>query len=260
MKNTKSLLSTFVLATAVLLSTNGFAGKFKAKEKILSKRWKMYSVMVNGEKAKPEHEKMVIEFKKNGQFTITAVFEETHNGTWKLSDDKTKLILNDKTFDKERVLEIKELDETHLSLSNYDNDPNKVLSFIPISKGKAMHLNHKEYLLCKRWTVTKSDKEEHQGIHYVFNVNKSFVILPANSHTPISTGKWTMSADKKTIHLDIKDENVTEEMKQLDLEVETLHRHKLVLVNPKNGFKKELSDEKLSSKSTESSTSASTTK
>lgn len=201
----------------------------------------MIKAEVNGSEVKdPDHEQLIIEFEKKGEFTITAKFEETHKGTWKLSDDKRKLILNDQTAKQETIMLMTDLDDSHLALRNFDNKPNKTVYFIPLNKKKAMHLNHKEYLLAKTWTVDKSEKEETIGTRFVFSVNKTFVIVPLHTNTPIASGDWEMSEDKNFITMEMKEDG-----QELKLEIKTLHRHELVLENKENGFIKHFVDHKL---------------
>lgn len=209
-------------------------------EKALQKMWKMIKTEVNGAEVKPKHDHLVVVFDKKGKFVETAKFEETHEGKWKLSDDKTEIVITDMTLEGKNItLKIKDLDETHLALEGFDGEPNKTVYFIPLSKKKAVYLTTKEYLMCKEWTIDKSDKAETVGMKFVFNHNKTFVILNQGSHTPLSTGKWEMSKDHKTLFMEMKEEG-----QKLELSIESLHRHELALKS-KDGNVKHFVDHRL---------------
>lgn len=216
-------------------------GQAKAQtEKMLSKMWKMIKTEVNGSEVKPKHDHLVVVFDKKGKFVETAKFEETHEGKWKLSDDKTEIIVTDMTLEGKNITyKIKDLDENHLALEGFDGEPNKTVYFIPLPKKKAVYLTTKEFVLCKEWTIDKSDKAETIGMKFVFNHNKTFVILNEGTHVPLSTGKWEMSKDHKTLYMDMKEEG-----QRLELDIETLHRHELELKS-KDGNTKHFVDHRL---------------
>lgn len=209
-------------------------------KKLISKRWKMIKVYKSGKEISPEHEQLVIHFKKNGSFIFTAKFEETHQGTWVLSDDEKTITLDDNTNHKKFNLEVQKLDKGHLSLANFDGEKDKVVYMIPLSNKKAMVLNHREFLLAKEWTVSTSDKKETEGMRFVFNVNKTFTIFKKESTIPVSSGKWKLSENKKKVLMDTREEH-----KHLELNIVEIHRHKLILKNEENGLTKTLIDHRL---------------
>lgn len=228
MKNSYKILLTTALVAVFSI------GQVKAQtEKTLQKMWKMIKTEVNGAEVKPKHDHLVLVFGKKGKFVETAKFEETHEGKWKLSDDKTEIVVTDMTLEgKNLTFKIKDLDDNHLAIQGFDGEPNKVVYFIPLSKKKAVYLTTKEYLLCKEWTIDKSDKEETIGMKFVFNHNKTFVILNQGSHVPLSTGSWEMSKDHKTLYMDMQEEG-----QKLELKIETLHRHELALKSEEGSIK-----------------------
>ena len=45
----------------------------------------MIKTEVNGEEVKPKHDKLILDIdKRKNAFTITAAFEETHEGYWEI--------------------------------------------------------------------------------------------------------------------------------------------------------------------------------
>ncbi len=236
----------FAAALIAVMSTQLHA---QDTDKMIRKMWKMIKTEVNGTEVKPKHDHLVIVFNKKGEFIETAKFEETHVGEWKLNDDKSKIIITDKTMEgKVTELEIVDIDDNHLALKNFDGEPSKTVYFIPLPKKKAVTLTNKEFLLCKEWTIDKSDKPETVGMKFVFNYNKTFVILNQGSHVPLSSGKWEMTKDHKTLYMDMKEEG-----QKLELDIEKLHRHELILKS-KDGGTKHFVDHRLTSTSTASTT------
>ena len=244
-KNMNKLLKTVATITiGVLFVTSSFA---QNKEKLVSGKWKMISETRNGEEIEPEHENLILTlkkknlFRKNNEFTITAAYEETHSGTWEISEDGSTLLLHDSTSRDDKELELVELDKKHLGLGSYDG-PNTAIYLTPM-KGKAADLNHKEHLLAKKWTIFDSEQLENIGMMMEFQPNKTFVMIPYGYKVPVATGKWKLSDDNETLIIDKQEDG-----EHLELKIVEMHRHELSLKDPETGVVNHFHDEMLVSK------------
>ena len=147
-----------------------------ANEKLIVNKWKMVKTTQNGDEVKPSHEKLTIEFKKkNKEYLVTAVLEETHSGTWIMSADGNQITLKDADTKEEKVIDIVKIDKLHLNISHYDGvSDDVIIETIPLGKEKAVHLTHKEHLLAKVWHLTDSPKKDNEGAIFEFLLLTSF--------------------------------------------------------------------------------------
>ena len=84
-------------------------------EKLLINKWKMIKTIKDGVEVEPTHEKLTIEFiKKDKQYIVTAALEETHKGSWSLSEDGKKITLLDASTKEEKVIDIIKIDKLHI--------------------------------------------------------------------------------------------------------------------------------------------------
>ena len=211
-------------------------------EKLLINKWKMIKTIKNGAEVDPTHEKLMIEFlKKKKQYIVTAHLEETHKGSWSLSEDGTKIILIDADTKKEKIVDILKIDKLHLNISHFDGESDAVvIETIPLGKGKAVHLTHKEHLIVKAWHVYESDKELNIGLLMEFKVDKTFIMLPNGSKVPVASGKWHLSDDGTKIIMDMKEEGRT-----MELTIIELHTHDLVLKQEDSGMTNKFHDRRI---------------
>ena len=242
-RNFKILTST-LLAIVTVIVTSSFVSnaskKLSNQEKWMSQTWKMWKVEKNGNEVEPKFSRFILKMKKNKTFVITSEYEMTHRGTWSYKN-KT-LTLNDKVTNRSFVLPVKDLDETHLSFENYEGKE-RTTFLTPVTSKDAIHLNHKEHLMAKKWRIYNSTKDRNIGAFYEFHEDKTFIYIPAGMSIPASSGKWTLSDDGKTVTLEIK-----RTKEQFTLAVEELHRHALTLKNIETGTTNYLHDEFLTQK------------
>ncbi len=225
------------LTTTLAISLVSFA---QDTEKLVTKKWKMVQTLQNDEEIDPKHSNLVITLEKNKTFSISASREVTHEGTWKLSDDKKSIIFSDKTSNEENTYSIETLDKKHLSLGGYDG--NTTIALIPFKKGHK-HLSHKEALVAKEWHVYKTDKEENMDMLIHFKKDKSFIFVPYGYKMPVASGRWRLNEDQTIIILEMLAEN-----QELKLDILEAHRHEFVLKNEKTGIVNYLHDRKLYAK------------
>lgn len=233
----KSLKLIGILFLACFVTFNTMAQDDRGKS--IVKKWKMIKTEDNGTEVDPEHDRLVLQIEKDKSFTITAVLEETHNGTWKIENDN--LVLTDTETGDVKTLGIKDLDNGHLALSGYDK-PTATLYFVPVTGKKQVSLNHKEFLVAKKWTVFQSDKQENVGMRLEFKADKSFIMIPFGYKVPVASGTWSFKegSDHKVLLIEQKDNE-----KPLELDVIELHRHELVLKFHESGISNHLHDPKL---------------
>ena len=233
----KIILFLTVMTVGLVAFSNGHPN-----EKLLINKWKMIKTLKSGVEIEPTHEKLTIEFiKKNKQFLVTAYLEETHKGSWSLSEDGKKVTLIDADTKEEKVIDIIKIDKLHLNISHFDGlSDNVVIETIPLGKGKAVHLTHKEHLIAKAWHVYESDKELNIGLLMEFKVDKTFIMLPEGSKLPVASGKWHLSDDNSKIILDMKEEGRT-----MELTIVELHTHDLVLKQEDSGVTNKFHDRRI---------------
>jgi hypothetical protein len=224
--------------------TLGFVAFSKAhpNEKLLINKWKMIKTLKNGAEIDPTHDKLTIEFlKKNKQYVVTAQLEETHKGSWSLSADGKKITLVDTDTKKEKTIDILKIDKLHLNISHFDGESDEVvIETIPLGKGKAIHLTHKEHLIAKAWHVYESDKETNIGLLMEFKVDKTFIMLPNGSKVPVASGKWHLSDDNGKIIMDMKEAGRT-----MELTIVELHTHDLILKQEESGVTNKFHDRRI---------------
>ena len=217
-------MKTIKLFTLSLVAASFISNSFAQSadyEKDVVNSWKMIKTEVNGEEVEPKHDKLILDIdKRKNAFTITAAYEETHEGFWELENDK--LILTDLETEEVKTLDITQLSDDHLTVKGYD-DPNTVLHFIPASK-KSMDLNHKEFLVAKKWTIYKSDKASNIGTRIEFKHDKTFVLLPWGYQVPTMSGKWHLNEDNSKLIIDAREDGA-----HIEIDILELHKHELVL-------------------------------
>lgn len=215
------LLTSIILLS--LLGTTCFAQK--EKQKLIVNKWKLIRELDNNKEVNPKHDKLIVEFKKNGTFTITAAFEETHSGTWKLSADQLKVELTDGETNEDRILFIQKLDKHHFTVGNFDG-PSTVIEMVPLRKSKAQHLTHTEHMIAKKWHVYESDNPDNLGSLFEFKPDKTFLIVPYGYKIPVFTGEWRLSENKKTLIVDRREDD-----QHLELDIIELETHDMKLQN-----------------------------
>ena len=226
------------LSILLLSSSTAFA-KLSEAEKNLAQQWKMWKVEKAGNEVTPVLSRFIITMSKKKTFVITTGYEMTHRGTWEYKNKTLKL--TDKVTNKTFVLPVKELDHTHLVFSNYEYEGEGKTTFMtPINHKNALHLNHNEHLLAKKWHIYESTKEDNKDALYDFHEDKTFSYYLAGHSLPISEGKWTLSEDAKTVTLHLK-----RSKEDIVLEILEFHRHSLILKSPESGTINKLHDEYL---------------
>ena len=219
MKKTIKLFSLLVLTS--LITTFSFAQEVDYTKKIINK-WKMIKTEENGQDVQPKHDKLILDIqKKNNVFTITAAFEETHNGLWKL--DGNKLTLTDTETKEVKTLTIIEADGDHLTLDNFDGE-NTTVHFAEATGKKSTVVTNKEFLVAKKWTIYKSDKETNLGTRIEFKQDKTFVLLPWGYQVPTMSGKWQLSEDNSKLIIDAREDGA-----HIEISLIEIHKHELVL-------------------------------
>ncbi len=236
MKTTK-LFTLSVLASFFI--TNTFAQSSEYEKKITNS-WKMIKTEIDGKEVEPKHDKLILDIdKRKNAFTITAAYEETHEGFWEIENDK--LTLTDLATQEIKSLDITELSDNHLTVKGFDG-PNSVLHFIPTSKN-AIDLNHKEFLVAKKWTIYKSDKKENIGTRIEFKHDKTFVLLPWGYQVPTMSGKWHLNDDNTKLIIDAREDGA-----HIEISILELHKHELVLQFDDLGITEYLHDPLLAKK------------
>lgn len=232
----RSLRLTITLLAAIGLAFSSLAQEADKAKQIINK-WKIIKAEDNGATIDPPHGKMVLDIKKGNEYTVSAAFEETHKGTWKI--DGENLVLTDTEANETRTLAIKQLDEGHLTIQGYDSET-QALHFIPISGKKMVNLNHKEFLCAKKWTVYKSDKNENVGMRLEFKPDMTFVMIPYGYKVPVASGDWKLSEDKQKMLIERREDGG-----HMELSIEELHKHELVLKFDEKGTTNFMHDPKL---------------
>ena len=235
----KSIKLTITLFMTVLLAFSVQAQDLDKAKTIINK-WKIIKAEDKGAEIEPKHGKMILEIKKGNVYTVSAAFEETHAGTWKIDGDN--LVLTDTESNEIRSVAIKQLDEAHLAIQGYDSE-SEVYHLIPVSGKKMVDLNHKEFLVSKKWTVFKSDKTENVGMRLEFKPDMTFVMIPYGYKVPVATGKWQLNDDNTKMLIDKREDGG-----HMELSIEELHKHELVLKFDETGTTNFLHDPKLAKK------------
>lgn len=199
-----------------------FASFAQNLEKDLVNKWKMIKTELDGKSVTPVHDKLILELKKDKTFLITAAFEETHSGSWTLSDDKKKVTLKDSDSDYIQDLTILDTDDNHLTLGNFDAK-DMTLSFIPLGKDKNQHLDHVEHSLVKKWTCFETTNDQSLGMMLEFKADKTFLIIPLGYKIPVAAGSWKLNDSKDKILVDKQDGG------HMELTIVERHKHELVL-------------------------------
>lgn len=214
-----------ILTSVILITILGTCFAQKEKQKLIAKKWKLIRELDNGNEVTPKHDKLVLEFKKNGTFTITAAFEETHSGTWKLSGDQLKVELTDEETNEERILFIQKLDKHHFTVGNFDG-PSTAIEMVPLGRSKSQHLTHTEHMVAKKWHVYESDNPDNLGALFEFKPDKTFIIVPYGYKIPVFTGQWSLSEDNKTLLVDRREDD-----QHMELDIVGLETHDMKLQN-----------------------------
>lgn len=231
-----------------ILSTSFINKKRTEKEKMISQKWKMWKVEENGEEVNPKFTRFILSIKKNGTFVITSEYEMTHRGTWSY---KNKILtLEDKVTNRAFKLPVVKIDPTHLVIKNYESEDRSTF-MTPVTSKDAIHLNHKEHLLAKKWRIYNSSKDRNIGSFYEFHDDKTFIYIPAGMTIAASSGKWDLSKDGKIVTLEIK-----RSKEVFKLAVDEFHRHELTLRNVETGTVNYLHDEFLTKKNLKEETSS----
>lgn len=231
---------TFLALSFVLVSTASYAGDVS---KLIVKRWKLVKETEGGKEIKPKHEKLVIEFEKNGEFVIEAAYEETHRGTYKISEDQKSVILNDEISKEEKTLSIDRIDKHHLNLGGFDG-ATTVIEMVPAKKNED-HLTNRELLIVNRWHCFKSDEESNVELVIEFHKDHSYVIIPRGSKIPTATGDWKVDPnDNNKLLLDMREDG-----QHLELQIVEIETHVIVLKSlDEDGITNHFRDEEIWSK------------
>ena len=214
----KIILSFFLLSFV----TSSLLAQFEIKN--FYNEWKLIKNEEDGKSIDPIHEQLVISLDKKKTFTITAAYEETHSGSWELSEDNKTITLIDSLRDYKQELTILDLDKTHFAVGNYDGKNNTVY-FIPLGKAKHQKLNSVEHSLVKKWTCYDSDKDVNKGLMIEYKSDFTFIMIPYGAKIPMASGKWKLDDDRAKILMDKKDGG------HLELIIVERHSHELHLMN-----------------------------
>ena len=227
--------------TAIVLGFNSFS-KAHPNEKLLINKWKLIKTVKDNAEIAPTHDKLTIEFfKKKKEYVVSAYLEETHKGTWSLNEDGDKITLTDADTKEEKIIDLIKIDKLHFNFSHYDGvDDEVIIETIPLGKGKAIHLTHKEHLLAKAWHVYESDKDMNIGLLMEFKVDMTFIMLPKGLKVPVASGKWHLSDDDTKIILDMKEEGKT-----MELTIIEMHSHDLILKQEDTGVTNKFHDRRI---------------
>jgi len=208
--------------------------------KLLVGKWKLIKETEEGKEIAPRHTKLVVEFTKKGEFTVTAAYEETHNGTYKLEENGTKVVLTDVKSNEVKTLLIEKIDKNHLNLGGFDG-ATTVIEMTP-SKKSEMHLSHREHLVVNKWHCFESEDSTNLELVIEFHKDLTYVIIPNGYRVPVAYGDW---------HIDAKDDNKIllekkEEDGHLELEIVEITTHEIVLKSlEEDGITNHFRDEKL---------------
>jgi uncharacterized protein (TIGR03066 family) len=219
-----SLLLGLLLCSAFVMAKGA-----QDNTKMLKGKWKLIKETEDGKEITPRHTHLVIEFTKKGEFTVTAAYEETHKGTYKLEENGTKIVLNDAMSKEEKTLTIEKLDKNHLNLGGFDGETT-VIEMTPSKKGE-MHLSHREHLVVNKWHCFESEDSTNIELVIEFHKDKTYVIIPAGFKIPVATGDW---------HIDDKEPNKIlldkkEDGEHLELEIVEITTHEIVLKSLEEG-------------------------
>ncbi len=235
----KKITSLFLV---LLLCTSFAFAKKSPTAKLLKGQWKLIRETQQGVEVTPKHSKLMVSFTKKGEFTVTAIYEETHRGTYKLIENDTKIVLKDDVSNTEKTLTIKRIDKDHLNLAGFDGGTS-VIEMTPASK-KSAHLTHKEHLIVNNWHCYESDEQSNIDMVIEFNKDMSYVIIPAGQKTPVASGNWHIDKKGTTLFLDKLDKN--SEGEHLELEIIRMATHKLLLKSKgEDGILNHFRDQKL---------------
>ncbi len=212
-------------------------------EKLIVKKWKLVKEFDKASEIEPKHEHLIMVFKKSGDYTIKASYEESHSGKWRIGGkNNNRLILHDEANDEEKMLSILQLDKNHLNLGNFDG-PTTIVHFTPMEKNREEHLNHKEHLIAKKWHVFESGKAALIHALYEFKEDYTFFILPEGHKVPLYTGKWSLSNNKKELLIHRREDG-----KDIIMEIIEIHTHVMVLKNKETDDSMTFHDLKLTAK------------
>lgn len=233
-KITSLFLSLFLCSTLISAKSN------QDSEKLLRGKWKLVKETENGKEITPKHSKLVIEFTKKGEFNITAAYEETHKGTYRLEENGTKVVLNDEISKEEKTLTIEKIDKNHLNLGGFDG-ATTVIEMTPFSK-KDMHLTHREHLVVNKWHCYQSEDSSNVELVIEFHSDKTYVIIPAGFRIPTATGDWHIEDNEPNkILLDKKEDG-----EHLELEIVEIKTHTIILKSlEENGITNHFRDEQM---------------
>ena len=224
----------------LLASITTFASTHSDAKKLIRGKWKLVKETEGGKEITPKHSKLVIEFGKKGDFTVTAAYEETHKGTYTVSEDGTKVTLNDEISNETKELTISKLDKSQLNLGNFDG-ATTIIEMTP-AKGKDVNLSHREHEVAKRWHCFKSDEESNLELVIEFHNDHTYVIIPKGYKLPVATGDWKVDdANTSKILMDKREDG-----SHLELDIVEIDSHTMILKNPgEDGITNHFRDEKL---------------
>lgn len=218
-KNVTNLLLGFILCSSLT-----FAKGEQDVSKLLKGKWKLIKETEGGKEIDPRHKKLIIEFTSKNEFIVTAAYEETHKGTYKLEENNTKIVLNDEVSQEERTLTIERIDKDHLNLGDFDGE-GTVIEMTPAKGKKAYELTHREHLIVNRWHCYESDDSTNIELIIEFHKDHSYVIIPYGYKIPVAAGDWKVDEnDDNKILMD-----KLEDGSHLELEIVEIHTHSIVL-------------------------------
>jgi len=233
-KKITSLFLGFILLSSITMAMAN------DNAKLLIGKWKLIKETETGKEITPRHTKLIIEFTKKGEFTVTAAYEETHKGTYTLEENGTKVALTDLKSKEVKTLSIEKIDKNHLNLGNFDG-ATTVIEMTP-SKKNEMHLSHREHLVVNEWHCFESDDSTNIELVIEFHKDLTYVIIPRGYKIPASFGDW---------HIDVKDDNKIlldkkEGEEHLELQIIEITTHEIVLKSlEEDGITNHFRDEEL---------------
>jgi hypothetical protein len=238
MRNTKELVT--IALSLFLVSMMSFASAQNDTKKLIKGKWKLVKETDGGKEITPKHSKLMIEFDKKGSFTVTAAYEETHKGSYTISEDGKKLTLNDEVSKDIKELVIEKIDKEHLNVSDFDG-VGTVIEMTP-AKGKDVDLSHREHLIVNRWHCYKSDEESNIELLIEFHSDRTYVIIPRGYKIPVATGDWKVDSENgNQILMDKREDG-----EHLELDILEIHTHTITLKNSgEDGITNHFRDEKL---------------
>jgi hypothetical protein len=224
----------------MLLSSFAIGKENQDNAKLLVGKWKLIKETEGGKEITPKHSKLMIEFTKKGAFTVTAAYEETHRGTYKVEENGTKIILNDIISKEEKTLSIEKIDKNHLNLGNFDG-ASTVIEMTP-SKKNEMHLTNREHLVVNKWHCYESEDSSNIEMVIEFHKDLTYVIIPAGFKIPVAYGDWHIEDEEPNkLLMDKKDTN-----EHLELEIIDISTHEIVFKSlEEDGITNHFRDEKL---------------